>query len=724
MLDKGKVNHTNDYNNEGIDLLKIVGAVIDSKWLITSIASIFVAITITYLLFATPIYQSNALVQVEQNVGSSILSNLSDILPTSEPPSASEIELIQSRMILGKTVDDLHLDIEVNQKHFPFFGQGWARLTNQVSQRLNVEELSVPRYLLDQKMLLKIIDNKRYELRFEDINGDEKKVEGEFDRPLVENGINLKVKNIDAQPETYFVLEKRNKIDVITDLLESLTVLDKGKDTGILNLVLTGEDPVLISEILNSISNNYLEQNIDRKSAEAQKSLNFIDEKLPQLRAELNEAETGLNAYRQKNDSVDLTLETKSVLDGLVQIDAQLNDLTFKEAEISKLYTKEHPSYRALMEQRRSLELDKELLNKRVSSLPKTQQEILRLTRTVEANQDVYMKLLNKQQELNITKASTVGNVRIIDPAVTLSKPIKPEKIKAVLFSLFIGTLIGMGYAILKSIFHKGIETPAELEQLGINVYATVPKSDLQATTDESLARTKHRRALASGTSRILAKLNPADLAVEAIRSLRTSLHFATMTAKNNIIMISGSAPGIGKSFISSNLAVVLAQSDKRVLYIDADMRRGYTHEVFSVKNESGLSEILSNQVSVKESVKTTDIPGLDLITRGKAPPNPSELLMGRLFKELMDWASESYDLVLVDTPPILAVTDAAIIGNHCGTSLLVVLFEKNTAKEVEVSINRFSQNGIDIKGVILNGVVKRAAYYNYGYYNYEYKNN
>ena len=197
------------------------------------------------------------------------------------------------------------------------------------------------------------------------------------------------------------------------------------------------------------------------------------------------------------------------------------------------------------------------------------------------------------------------------------------------------------------------------------------------------------------------------------------------MESSNNILMISGASPNAGKSFISSNLAAIIAQTGKRVLLIDADMRKGYIHRVFGRNNDDGLSDILSGRIDVDGAVKKSQIDNLDFICRGQVPPNPSELLMHPRFKGFLDKVSLNYDLVLIDTPPILAVTDAAIIGQYVGTALLVARFELNTAKEIEISKRRFEQSGVPVKGCILNGVIKKASsYYGYGYNHYGYTYN
>lgn len=241
---------------------------------------------------------------------------------------------------------------------------------------------------------------------------------------------------------------------------------------------MTGDNPVLIEKIVNSIADNYLAQNIARQAAQDAKSLDFLNKQLPEVRSELDIAESKLNEYRRQSDSVDLSLEAKSVLDQIVNVDNQLNELTFRESEISQLYTKEHPTYKALLEKRKTLQDEKAKLNKKVSSMPETQQEILRLSRDVESGRAVYMQLLNRQQELSIAKSSAIGNVRIIDNAVTQPKPVKPKKILVLLIGVVIGLIISIGLVLLRVFLRRGIESPEQLEELGINVYASIPVSE------------------------------------------------------------------------------------------------------------------------------------------------------------------------------------------------------------------------------------------------------
>ncbi|HDX8916221.1 TPA: polysaccharide biosynthesis tyrosine autokinase [Klebsiella oxytoca] len=710
-------------DSDEIDLGRLVGELIDHRKLIISVTALFTLFSLAYALFATPIYQADAMIQVEERQANSILSNLSQMLPDSQPQSAPEIALIQSRMILGKTVDALNLQTRVVQSHFPLFGAGWSRIMGDKQHTLSVSRFYIKNsgdYDSDiVKAKVKVIDSTHYLLLS---NGFE--LNGTVGELINEHGIAIKIDEINAPAGTSFDIYLVPRLKAITDLQKMLSVSDQGKNTGMLTLTVTGDDPSLIEKILDSISGNYLAQNIARQAAQDQKSLEFLNQQLPKVRAELDTAENKLNTYRRQNDSVDLSLEAKSVLDQIVNVDNQLNELTFRESEISQLYTKEHPTYKALLEKRKTLVDEKAKLNKRVSGMPETQQEILRLSRDVESGRAVYMQMLNRQQELSISKSSAIGNVRIIDNAITLPQPVKPKKVIIVLLGIIFGSMFSIGLVLLRVLLRRGIESPEQLEEIGINVYASIPVAE--AFSQKTLQKNNWLRKEKDEIQGFLAIENPADIAIEAIRGLRTSLHFAMMEARNNVLMISGASPNAGKTFVSTNLATIIAQTGKKVLLVDTDMRKGYTHKLFNVSNENGLSDFLSGKTEMGKVVKKVDAIGFDFISRGMAPPNPAELLMHRRFGELISWASQNYDIVVLDTPPILAVTDAAIIGHYAGTTLLVARFEENTVKELEVSFKRFEQSGVSVKGCILNGIVKKASsHYGYGYnhYGYSYSN-
>ncbi|MBA1640394.1 polysaccharide biosynthesis tyrosine autokinase [Klebsiella pneumoniae] len=700
-----------------LELGRIVGELIDCRKLIIGITTGFTVIAVLYALMATPIYQANALIQVEQKQGNAILSSLSQMLPDGQLQSAPEISLLQSRMILGKTVDDLNLQTQVEKEYFPIIGKGISRILNNKNESIKIDKLYIERKedSTDPEIIITIKDDKHFT-----VEGDGFKVDGIKGEMLDKDKLRILITEINAEPGASFEVKYLSRLKAINNLLEAFNVSDQGKDTGMLGLTLTGTDPNLISKTLNSIANNYLEQNVERQAAQDAKSLDFLNQQLPKVRADLDIAEDKLNSYRKEKDSVDLSMEAKSVLDQIVNVDNQLNELTFREAEISQLYTKEHPTYKALIEKRQTLQQEKTKLNKRVSGMPSTQQEVLRLSRDVESGRAVYLQLLNRQQELSIAKSSAIGNVRIVDDSITDPKPIKPKKILICIIGFILGLFFSVALIMLRFLLRRGIESPEQLEEMGINVYASIPVSEWLLKASDKRKRKNNE------SDKLLAVENPTDLAVEAIRSLRTSLHFAMLEAKNNVLMISGASPNAGKTFVSTNLAATISLANKSVLFIDADLRKGYVHKMLGNEGKSGLSDILSGQANVEETIISVPDGQFDYIGRGQVPPNPAELLMHPRFEKLLAWASAKYDLVIIDSPPILAVTDAAIIGRYAGTTLLVARFESNTVKEIEVSITRFEQSGVNVKGCILNGVVKKASsYYGYGYnyYGYNYSN-
>ncbi|MCA2016112.1 polysaccharide biosynthesis tyrosine autokinase [Vibrio tritonius] len=718
MIDKKK--HTTvSSNSEEVDLRKILGIFLDGKWSILIFILIFSILGCAYAMLATPIYKADTLIQIEQKSSggfSAVVSeNLGDAF-SSESSADVEIQLIKSRMILGSTIKKYNLTTLVKPDYFPIIGKGISRLIGN-EQSIKISKFDINNSLLGNKYTIEVKDEAIGSYSVIDENG-LTLLTGKVGETLSGNGIVVNVRDIKADNGFKFNIEKIGYISAINWLKDKLTVQEQGSKTGIILLSLELENANEARELLDDISKRYFLQNVERNSAEAEQSIKFLNEKIPAIKETLIDSENKLNQYRKKRESVDLTMEAESTLKVMVNLESQLNGLTFKEAEISKKYTKDHPAYRALLDKRKTLLEQKEKINSKIATLPETQKEILSLKRDVEVNQQIYVQLLNKIQELNVVKAGTVGNVRIIDPAQSYPDPVKPLKMITVLASVIVGFMFSVLYLFLKMVLHKGIENPDQLEEIGLSVYANIPKSELQISLVERIGKHKKLKQ-----RKILAEINPADLSIEAFRGLRTSLHFAMMEARNNILMISGPAPGVGKSFVSTNFAAVYAQTGHKVLLIDADMRKGYLHTSMALSQKNGLSDYLSGNVELLNCIKASSIENLDVITRGQVPPNPSELLMHTRMSDLLKYAENSYDLVIVDTPPILAVTDASIVGAHVGTTLLVTRFGVNTVKEVEVACSRFEQSGVLVKGVILNATEKKASsYYGYGYYNYSYK--
>ncbi|HHJ3240893.1 TPA: polysaccharide biosynthesis tyrosine autokinase [Vibrio parahaemolyticus] len=708
--------------DDEIDLGKLFGIILDAKWLILCTVVLFSIVGVGVAILSTPIYKADALIQIESKSSGGISAMVGDMgeLFSAESSATTEIEIIKSRMILGGTVDKFNLTTVASPNYMPIIGKGLARIQGeQIS--INVTRFNAPSYAVGIPLTLEVVDAEQKAFKLTEDNGSVV-LEGKVGELLEKNGYQFLATELVAQTGDSFTVNKISKLDAINKLQENLSISERGKQTGIISLSFSGEDRTKIQAILNDISQNYFLQNVQRNSAEAEQSLEFLKGHLPDIKTKLTASEDVLNRFRQENESIDLGLEAQSTLKVMVELEAQLNELTFKESEISQRFTQDHPAYKSLLDKRQTLLKEKERLNKQVQKLPKTQREVLRMTRDVEVNQQIYIQLLNKVQELNIIKAGTVGNVRILDSAQSFSKPIKPKKALIVVLATLLGGMAGVAFVLIRAAFHRGVETPDQIEQMGIPVYASVPKSIQQL---EFASKLKRNKSKGNNELVLLAEANPADLSIEALRSLRTSLHFAMMEAKNNVLMISGPAPSIGKTFVSTNFAAVAAKTGQKVLLIDADMRKGYLQQCFGLRWDNGLSEYLSGKVAPSNIIKSTSIDNLNVVTRGQVPPNPSELLMHPRFKSFIDDMSAEYDLVIIDTPPVLAVTDPSIVGALAGTTLMVARFDQTTLKEIEVARGRFEQSGVEVKGVILNAVEKKASNsygYGYGYYNYAYK--
>ncbi|QTD31636.1 polysaccharide biosynthesis tyrosine autokinase [Pseudomonas fluorescens] len=727
---------TRDNDQDSIDLLGIFGSLIDQKWLIGAFTGAFMMTGVAYAILATPVYLANALVQVEPKKNDMLgFSDLNSMLG-GQSPSVTEIGIIKSRAVIGKTVDDLRLDIDVTPNTFPLIGGFLSRRYRGETElsvapprfglsgyawggeRLEFAKLNLPKELLGKKLTLIAGEQHRFQLLDDN---DNLLVDGVAGEAFAQDGVEGQVAQLLANPGTRFEVVRYPRIVTIQGYQDALDISEQGKESGIIRLALASSDAAEAVKILNKIASLYVDQNVRRTSAEAAQSLAFLQSQLPQVKRDLAKASDALNAYQTHGKTVNISLETQSVLGQSVALETRISELKLQQAEMDRKFTKQHPAYRALMTQIGELTQQQRSLEGKVQDLPATQQELLNLTRDVEVASQIYTQLLNKSQELDIIRAGAVGNVRLVDTAdVDLTSPVKPKKALIVLIATFLGAFVGVALVLLRKSLSKGLEGPEAIEQLGLPVYASIPYSALQQEEDSKKVRAK---VTSDTPAYLLALRNPTDLSIESIRSLRTCLHFAALDSTNNRIMISGPSPQVGKTFVSSNLAAVMAQSGQRVVLIDADMRKGHLHKTLNTPITNGLSDLLVKRCTLDQAINKVEVDNLHFISRGQVPPNPSELLMHANFRELLAQLSERYDVVIIDTPPLLAVTDAAIVGREAGISLIVARFGVNPAKEIEMTIRRFAQNGIELKGAVFNGVEKRAASYygNGSYYNYEY---
>lgn len=699
------------------------------KAIIAITTALGVALGAFLLANTNPTYQADALFQLEEKTGSMVLPSSMAGMVDRDPRSVTEIEIIRSRMVLGQAVADQNLDWRIEPDVAPVVGTMLARhgvalidaLAPEAFARpgesIDLDHLVVPPRWLNRDVDLVVLTADRFRLTLPD--GSE--VDGAVGAriTLADTGFSMGIRALAAPPGRRFLIRQVDELTAIDALRSRLSVSERGRSSGILEVRLVGEDVRENVRALEAVTQAYLSQNVRRSAAEAESSLTFIREQLPQAERNLREAEAALNEFRQRQVTVDLSLETETILGQITRIEADLAQSQRREDELAQRYTPVHPSYRALLDDRRRLETRLADLREQVGALPETQRQILNLTRNVELAQRIYTELLTRAQEVDVLRASTIGNARVLDPAAARPQPIAPRAARVLMVALLLGSLGGVALVLLRNRLRKGVQDGSELERLGLPLFATVNYNKLYDTDG--------RR---NGRLPIIAMEQTADITVEALRSMRTSLHFGMLDARTPTLCITSSHPDAGKSFLAVNLAVVAAQAGQRVCLVDTDLRRGQLRRYFDVpRDHPGVAEVIAGDVTAEDVLVEGPVETLLFLSNGRYPPNPSELLMRPDFSRLVDWCGQRFDLTIFDTPPALAVTDPVIVARNVGTTILVARHDVTQSGEVEAAMKTFSSAGLRLSGAVLNGFDPRKARrrhaqgYGYGYgYRYAYK--
>lgn len=684
----------------------------------TSLCAMLAAIG--YLAITPPTYEADALLQIESGKSGmlALSSSMSELLGGEGSSTLAEMEILRSRQVLGRAVADLSLDWWAEPLRAPLIGHALTRYDLPVpdtgpftayarkGDAIALSFLEVPPEWLGEKILVEKTGDATFALTLPDGSTREGQVRGllaDKDR-----GFAIQIALLEGAPGRQFRVVQLSELAAIARLAEGLTVAERGRQTGIIDVRLQGRDPAAAIDQLNAVIRAYVAQNVSKSAAEARKSLDFVESQLPIAEAAVKAADRALNDYRSAQNSVDLEFETQSLLTEATTIEGRLRELALKEEELKEKYKPNHPVYRQLLDERAALAARLQELQGGITTLPETQREIVNLTRSLEVAQATYAELMGRAQELRVLSASQIGSVRIIDDAATRALPVAPKRNRILALGLIAGFLLGVGGVLVRNWLRRGIDSVAEIERLGLPVFATINYYRGKAKASD-------------GRQPILARDDPDDIVVEAFRSLRTSLHFGMLDATSKSLVLTSAAPAAGKSFVSVNLACIAAQAGQRVCLVDADMRRGTLRKHFGLpKTLPGLADYLAETAGLDTVLRDSGMANLSLIMTGAFPPNPSELLMRDRLKELITALDGQFDLVIFDAPPLLAVTDAAILGRHAGSVIAVARHHVTPAGELEAVRKTLQATGVPLRGVIFNGfdprLSKSSGHYGYGY--------
>ena len=575
--------------------------------------------------------------------------------------------------------------------------------------------------------------------------------------------------------------EEPNFNATVDGLRKAIKVSEVGKKTNIINVSYTNTDPVLARDIVNTLVQVYLDQSLSSKTEEASRTVTFIEEQLHGTRDELERSEKNLQSYKSTTGVVKLDTEAEELIKKLSDIEKEraavilqrkqtefaltalqeaarkgeiyapvgfrddpqisamanrLTDLAVQKGALISGNTENHPQVKALQSQidelqrkiqstyetarlnlgRQEISIAQQIkeYEDKLRTLPAAERDLAGLMRFSKVNADIYTFLLQKHEEARIAKASTISNIKVVDPAITPDNPLKPQKKKNLLLGLLLGLMAGVGAVFFIEYLDDTIKGPEEAQRLiGAPLLAVIPfiDSDEEQKSELQTAMITH--------------LRPKSAIAEAFRSLRTSLHFSAINREKQILIVTSTFPGEGKSTIAANLAITLSQTGARVLVIDGDLRRPSLHSKFKHSKIPGLSELLAGDVASASVLHDTGIANLTLMTAGTIPPNPAELLGSEKMADLLTALRAQYDHIIIDAPPVLAVTDAPLLTNRCDLVLVVLETERVPVKAAQRMVEMLANVQAPVGGIVINdksnSSMERYGYYGRNYSTYDY---
>ncbi|WGS52897.1 polysaccharide biosynthesis tyrosine autokinase [Paraburkholderia sp. D15] len=735
----------------------------DHIWEIVTTAVAVLTLAVAYLLIASPIYSADVLMRVDPPEPNALGLALQgqEALPPPAPSASTEMAVMSSRAVLDPVIEKFRFDVSVTPRTVPVLGSiaekfatpgepsgAWFGLSSFAwgGERVQVGSLDVPRDLEEKKLTLTALENGAYELRGP---SGQVLVKGFVGKPAQGNGVSMLIKELSARPDTEFQVIRWNPLDAIAQFEKHIKIGDKEKESGLMQLAYEDKNPDRATDVANAMADQYLAYAIAARQQNDTTTLAFINGELPRLLKDLRKAEDDLKHFRSGSQSIQPTSEAQAYLQGGLDIDKQIATLQIQRTQLLERYTPDSRWVQTADRQLQQLQDAKAQFDGHFNDMPSSERQSVDLVRAQKVAETVYLGMVQKAEQLQVRRASTTGGVHIVDPAIRPHRPVKPKPEIVLAGGMVLGLLSGVMLVFMRRHVMTGVTDPRYVEsRMSVPVFGEILFSQQQLSLDRHGAGGGRKAlrdaggraglplqqgavepqflrdpadadldaALTANHTRILAARYPHDPSVEALRAVRTAVARDLAHARNPHLMVIGPTPSAGKSFVAANLAILHAEIGSRVVLIDADMRRGHLAALFGEPNRGGLSEVLSGRMTLRNALRPTSVDGLTFLSCGIRPENPAALLMKPQFKELLDRLATQFDMVIIDTPPFLAVTDASIIACQTGSSLLVLRSGMQSEQEIADTVKKLERAEGRIAGAVFNGIPLRRSTRNYGY--------
>lgn len=697
------------------------------------IATAFVIAAGLYGVFSKPVYKADALIQVQKQQATALgaLADVAGALMTSSVVEG-EVDVLTSRAIVNAAIAKSHVDTQISvDNYFPLLGSVYAhrhRLPPNTlarplfglsdypwgGEQLELARFTVPEELYGKTFTLAIEPENRWRLTDaqDRVLATGRGAELAHFMATTDFGPKpgeIQVGHYLARPGTVFRIVRLSPNDAYESVVKSMKVAETTKDSSIIRVTYANGNPNVAAAMVNDIADAYVALNISNRSKQARMSLDYLKQKLPSIKAALDDSEQRLNEFRVRSNTIDVQQQTEALLTRAVELKRQRTNLELSREAYSKSYEPSHPVILGLASQIEALDHQLSQIETQVKALPPTQQNYLRLARDVTVNTQLYTSLLANAQQLEVAEAGTTGNVLLLDHASVPTKMAWPNLSIVALVGLVAGIFIAFVSVQFLATQRNLLQDTSQIERLSpIPLYATVPFSKAQRKLLQAPATAPTMLGQAKGN----------DPSIEALRSLRNALQFAASGKEHNVVLFTSPTPGVGKTFISTNFAYVLALSGRRILVIDADMRRpSFTSYMPADKGEAsgGLAEVLAGAADPDQAIRRGVAENLDYLPAAShIPPNPAELLDHPRFTALIEQLKQQYDLVIIDSSPILPVSDALSIATVCDLVFVVSRANMTSEQQLRDTIARLNTAGVRVTGHVFNGF--DVARHGYGY--------